>query len=382
MGNNTSTMTYKAISLLLLLLLAACSANEDAPATTPAPRIDGERIIFAPDSYQAKAFVAIQVEQFNKESLRLNGRLVWDEGRTVRMFAPMAGRVVKLLAEAGQTVKAGETLALVSSPEFGQAQAEERRAEADFAVTEKGLGRARELYQHGVIAAKDFQQAEADYARASAEHDRTLARAKQFGAPGSVNQQMPLKAPIGGVVVERNVNPGQEVRPDQAQPGSPALYVISDPSRLWVQLELPEAALAQVRTGMPFMFKGAGIGGEPVGGRIEWIADSLDPATRTTRARGSVTNPSRRLKAEMFVTAELEIDLSEHLRVPATAVILLGDAQYVFVEEGRGHYIRRKIVAIESGLGRMNVREGLAAGERIVTDGVLLLHQTLVSETK
>lgn len=372
----------KPIAFAIILLILAGCGNKPGAVAPPDPVVEGERIVFAAGSPQLKGLVSAAAEPTRSEQLQLNGRLVWDEERTVRVFAPLAGRIVGLRAQPGQTVRAGDTLALVSSPDFGQSQAEERRAVADYGVADKALARARELHQQGIVAARDLQQAEADFARAAAERDRTQARARLYGGQGVVDQQFALRAPLGGVVVERNANPGQEVRPDQAQPGSPALFVISDPTRLWVQLELSEAALAQVGVGMEFVLKGAGIADDGVRGRIEWVADGLDAVTRTTRARGTVANAGRRLKAEMFVTADIEVPQAETLRVPATAVILLGDQQYVFVDEGQGRYVRRPVVAAAAGLGRMRIRSGLAAGERIVTDGALLLQQLLTFAAK
>lgn len=364
----------------LLLALAACSRTE-APAI-PAPKIEGEQISFATDSPQLKGLITAAAEVRDSDTLRINGRLVWDESRTVRIFAPLAGRIERLIAQPGQAVKAGEALALVSSPDFGQAQAEARRADADYGVADQSLKRSRELAAQGVLAGKDLQAAEADFARAAAERERTRARAALYGGHSGVDQKLPLKSPITGTVVERNANPGQEVRPDQAQPGSPALFVVSDPAHLWVQLELGEAALPHIRPGMSFTLRGAGIAADGASGKVEWIADNLDPATRTTRARGSVANPERRLKAEMFVTAELEVHEGRHLRVPATAVILLGDTQYVFVETSPGSFARRKVVAEEAGIGHMRIVSGLEANERVVTDGALLLQQLLSLKTK
>lgn len=362
---------------ILCVFLAACTASAPPPSAGD-PQVTGERVVFPKDSPQLKALQAVPAAVAQDELLTLNARLAWDEGRTVRVFAPLAGRVVHIAAEPGQGVKAGQTLATLSSPDFGQAQAEAARAAADYAVADKALARARELAQGGVIAGKDLQQAEADLARAQAERERTQARARLFGGGERVDQQFPLRAPLAGTVVERNANPGQEVRPDQAQPGAPALFVISDPSRLWVQMELPEAALAGVKPGMEFSLRTPALGDDSVRGRIEWIADSVDPATRTTRARGSVANASRRLKAEMFVGAELKLaQPAGRVHVPSGAVILLGSTQYVFIDEGEGRYRRQTVRAEEAGFGRMRLSEGVAVGDKVVTDGALLLQQIL-----
>lgn len=367
-----------------LPLLAACG-HEAPPPVAAAPKIEGERIVFAADAPQRKALVSAPVDVAKQEALSLSGRVAWDESRTVRVFAPLAGRIARLIAEPGQSVRAGDALAAIASPDFGQTQAELARAQADHAVAEKALSRAKDLFEHGVIAEKDLQQAQADFERARAERDRTLSRAKLYGGGATVDQEFVLRAPIAGIVVERNANPGQEVRPDQAQPGSPPLFVISDPTRLWLQLELPEAALPFVRPGLEFRLRSPALGEEIITGRIEWVADGVDPLTRTTRARATVGNASRRLKAEMYVGADVDVVRGEAPRVPSTAVILLGSTQYAFIDEGEGRYVRRRIVAEEAatmkGMGRMRVLEGIAAGDKVVTDGALLLQQLLATAT-
>lgn len=368
----------RAIAIASLTLLAACG-HETPPPAAVAPKIEGERVIFAAGSPQLGRLKSEPIDMARHNRIKVPGRLAWDEAQTVRVFSPLAGRIQRLLAEPGKPVAAGGPLARIASPDFGQAQAEARGAQAAYAVADKALVRARELHEQGVVAAKDLQSAEADFVRAAAERDRTAARARLWG-DGAVIDGYELRAPIGGLVVERNANPGQEVRPDQNAPGSPALFVISDPTRLWVQLDLPESAIARVVPGTSFKLLAPSLDGEPPVGRIDFVADALDPVSRTTRARGSVANPERRLKAEMFVQAEIEVAGRDMVHVPATAVILLGKSQHVFLDEGNGRFVRRRITAREGDGGVMDVADGLAAGERVVVDGALLLQQFLAGK--
>lgn len=376
-----NTLTVRMFAGLLLPALVACGNPPENPPVQ-SPKIEGERVVFPAGSPQTAVLVSAPVEIQHSEKIRLNGRLAWDETRTVRVFPPVAGRIVRILRQPGEKVRAGDALAIISSPEFGQAQAESRRAEADLALAEKNLIRARELHEHGVIAVKELQTAEADHARAQAERQRTRARERLYGDTSRVDQQFPLRAPIDGIVVERNMNPGQEVRPDQAQPGSPALFVISDPDHLWLQLEVPEAALGAVRSGLPFALAVPGAPGKGFSGSIEHVADFIDPLTRTTKARGVVGNTEQRLKAEMFATAEIEVERGEFIRVPATAVMLFGDKRFVFVDEGAGSYRRQMIEAEETGLGTMRVASGIKPDERVVNDGGLLLRQLMAGSTR
>ena len=154
-------------------------------------------------------------------SVELPARLVWNEAKTQRIYPAFAGRVTGIRADVGQTVKAGSVLANLSSPDFGSAQADTAKAQGDLRLSQKTMQRQRELLEAGIIARKDFEQAEADASRAQAEAQRAVARTSLYGAVGGagVDQQLALRSTVAGVVVERNLNPGQEVRPDEGNGG-------------------------------------------------------------------------------------------------------------------------------------------------------------------
>lgn len=363
-------------ALIFLLLLSACNAPPEPLAVKP-PTINGEEIGFPADSPQLAVLGSQAVTEERTETLRMPARIVWDETRTVRIFAPISGRIVKLLAQPGDAVKAGGALALLASSDIGQAQADARRAATDLALAEKAVARGAELLEHGIIARKDFQIAQADHDRAQAERARTLGNLRLYGASEQVNQEYALRSQIAGVVVERNANAGQEIRPDQGQPGSPALFVVTDPAHLWVQIDAPESALGKLLPGATIHLHTASLGENTLEARIEQVSDFFDPQARTIRIRARVDNRDRLLKAEMYVTAEVDLDLGQFFRVPAKAVFLSGNTQYVFVDEGKGQYRRLAVKAEEAGFGSMRIRTGLAPNARVVTDGGLLLMQLL-----
>jgi cobalt-zinc-cadmium efflux system membrane fusion protein len=308
--------------------------------------------------------------------LRLTGRLVWDENRTVRMYPPFAGRVVQILVKVGERVAKGQTLAKLASPDFGQAQADARRAQSDFALAEKNLNRLRELNAAGVSSRKDLAAAEADYARADAERARAMAKVNLYGAgDDSVDQTFSLASPIDGVIVERNINPGQELRTDLQLANTPAMFVITDPTRLWVQLDAAENQLAALRSGKKIALRTAAWPDEIFSATLDNISDFIDPATRTVKVRGTVENRERKLKGEMFVTAELEEAATADLQVPERALLLAGGSYFVFVEEKPGRYSRQevKVDAVRDGVA--SVSSGVKLGQKVVIEGNLFLHR-------
>jgi cobalt-zinc-cadmium efflux system membrane fusion protein len=351
------------------------------PASAPTgPRVAGDTVTFAPGSPQLAEIVSAPAELRRERLMRFSGRLVWDEDRTVRVFAPFGGRVLEVREHAGDAVKAGQMLALIASPDIGQAQADAARAEQDHALALRNLERVKELAEHEVASQKDLDAARAEAARSAAEQERAAARLKVYGAAEqSVDGRLPLRSPIDGVVVERHLNPGQELRPDAAPPEG--LFVISDPARLWFTLDVSEADAAALRKGAEMRLSPSATGAEPVAGRITYVSDMVDPETRTVKVRGELENPERRLRAEMYVTAELRLPVAAHLAVPASAVFLRGEREYVFVDAGGGKFERRGVRLGDAHAGVQEISQGLAAGEKVVTDGSLLLEK-LIEDAK
>jgi membrane fusion protein, heavy metal efflux system len=364
-------MNPRVFPFLFALLLQGCGPGTQ-PASPPEPQITANSIIYPAADRDHLSLVSKPVLARPIPAVNLNGRITWDEDKTVRIYTPFAGRVARILVQPGDRVKQGQTLAVIASPDFGQAQAEARRADSDLAFAVK------ELEQHGVAARKDLQAAEADYARAEAEQQRTRTRLKLYGASSdSVNQNYALASPLAGVVVEKNINPGQELRPDQMLSNAPALFVITDPSTLWVQLDAAEKDLPQLKLGRGVIVRSPAYRDESFPATITAVSDFLDPATRTIKVRAVLDNEQRKLKGEMFVTAEAEGEDRMQLLVPAKAVFFQGGEHFVFTDEGAGQYVRREVHTGDAQQGSVVIREGLREGQNVVVDGTLMLQQEL-----
>ena len=364
------------LAVAALFILAACGREAvELPASRT--RVDGETIVFA--SADAAPNLATTVARYEPApTVRLNGRLVWDEDHTVRIYSPFAGRVSRIFVQPGAAVHKGQSLAVLGSPEFGQAQAEARRADTDVKLAEGNLQRQKELESHGVAPRKDLQTAEAEYSRARSELERARGRVRLYGGSiSSIDQAFSIASPIAGVVVEKNINPGQELRPDQMSSSAPPLFVVTDPSHLWALLDASEKDLSTIQIGKTVTIRSPVYPDEDFTARIVSISDFLDPATRTLKVRATLDNPQRRLKAEMFVTAELETKQGLRMQVPAKAVFFQGGQHYVFTDEGEGRYVRREVRVGEERDSSVAVLEGLQEGQRVVADDVLMLQQML-----
>ncbi len=365
----------------LVPLLVACHRVPPSPDASP-PQTASDSITLAADSPQLSALTVEPVQTSRPTRVALAGRLVWDEERTVRVFSPFSGIIRKLRVDLNQHVNQGSPLAELQSPDFIQAQSEARKAQSDFRRARQTLERVRDLFDHGASPRKELESAEADFASAQAERDRAEARLQIYGATADIsNTGFFLPSPLEGVLVERNVTPGQEVRPDQMLANAPQymapLFVITDPSHLWIQVDATELDLPHLRPGCGFTFTSHAFPGQSFTGTVATVSEFIDPATRTIKVRGTVDNPRRLLKAEMFVSVSLPGANTEGVSVPAKAVFLQGDKHYVFIERSPGQFVRREVQTGDEQDGQILVLAGVESGQRVVTEGCVLLQQAI-----
>ena len=151
---------------------------------------------------------------------------------------------------------------------------------------------------------------------------------------------------------------------------------MSDPRRLWVVVDANEHDLAALTLGAALTVRSPAGDGRAVPGKVDWIADSLDPVTRMVRVRGRVENPDRLLKAEMFVTVEFMSPApTEGVDVTTSAVFIKGEKSFVYVEDGPGKFTRRSVVSGPQHGLKMVIAQGVRPGERVVIGGSLLLDE-------
>lgn len=359
-------------SCVLFVLISGCTSESEEPSSS-ATSVYGDAVSFADDSPPVSVETAA-VTLANSEPLTLTGRMVWNEDRTVHVFARYGGRVMQIAAKPGDHVKAGQILATLASPEYGSAQADHRKALAARELAQHNLERARDLQEHGVIAIKELQAAEADAAAADAEAARTAQLLSLFGDHGAaIDQHVALRSPIGGEVVARAINPGQELLPDQS---GAAPFVITDMSSLWVELDAREEDLSLLKPGMKLQLQTKAYPNETFEGAVLRTADYVDPVSRTIKVLAQVPNKDHRLKGELFVTATIPTDASQQAEAPATAVVLLGEKHFTFVKEGPS-FVRREVEVGAAHSGKVAILSGVKPGEELVTQGALFLQQTL-----
>jgi membrane fusion protein, heavy metal efflux system len=304
----------------------------------------------------------------------LNGRITYNDNFTARVSSPIAGRIVSLRLQPGDAVKSGDTLLTLDSPELAQAVADLSKAQADETRKRLAFERSTKLYAGEVLPRKDLESVEADLAQARAEAERARLRLRNLAPSGGARENYVLRSPINGIVSERKANPGLEVRPDLADP----LFVITDPTRLWVMIDLPERNLAKVEPGHPVAVEVDAWPGERFPGTIEKVGETVDPATRRIQVRCSLPNPARRLKPEMYARVTLLADEHQRaLRVPNGALITEGLYSHLFVEKSPGVFEKRRVALRLQDRDYSYIASGLNPGERVVASGALLLNSEL-----
>ena len=368
-----------ALSLSLAVFAAACSKSHGETEGGGGGEKPRDFIRYDPN-HAPHDFIKIETVQevSGATSISLPGRVSFDEDHTQRVASPIDGRAVTILVKAGDRVRAGQPLLQLSSPSVGQIQADAQKALSDLSVSEKATERVHKLQAEGAVAEKEVAQSEGDLRKARSDHARATAQLKALGvSPSDPAVNAALRAQIAGVVVERNVLVGQEVRADQGTP----LLTISSLDVVWVMADVYEQDLGLVAEGDAVTIQVPAYPGEKFAGRVGHIGDVVDPATRTVKIRCVVPNRDHRLKPEMFA----KVDVADNGRrkligIATKAVLTDGDKTYVIVAtEGNVFRLHRVDVGPESE-GHIRVLGGLTPGEKIVTEGAIFMKREIENQ--
>jgi cobalt-zinc-cadmium efflux system membrane fusion protein len=291
----------------------------------------------------------------------------------MRIGSSVTGRVMQVFAEVGDRVKAGQSLATLSSPELTNAQLSYLRALSMSSLAERAVERAKALVAADVIGTAELQRREVELSVARAEmraaHDQLRLiglreeTIEKLRTTGAIASEVNIRATRSGIVIERKVSQGQV-----AQPGDP-MFTVADLSNVWVVGALPELDANSVHINQKVDVQVSALGIEKMSGRIVFVSDTVQPDTRTVPIRTEVNNPKFELKPQMLATLTLTGMHSKQLAVPATAVVRENDKDFVFVKVGE-HRFRLTEVTLDPAAGELRpVRKGLDEGTPIVVDG-------------
>jgi cobalt-zinc-cadmium efflux system membrane fusion protein len=356
---------------LLGLSLLACQAQNTEPQHQ-IKALPKNEVILSPDSPKRAYIKEAIVEPVRRPLMDpVTGTLAYDDTRTARVSSPIAGRVTGAIAALGAHVHTGDTLAELDSPELGQAQSDYAGAQADLNLADRAFLRMQELYTNGITPRKDLEQAQDNLSRARSETERARLKLANLGVRnGRTDNRFVLHAPIAGVITERNINPGMEIRTDLTSP----LFVISDLSSLWVQMDVYEKDIGLIHIGAQVLVRVPAYPNEIFTATVSYISQVVQDSTRTVKVRCILPNTDGRLLPAMYAAIEVQSEPNDKaVVVPLTSLFTEGESDWLFVAIGDGLYQKRPVNAGLRLKDRAVILEGLNPGERLVVDGALLL---------
>ncbi|MGC2056731.1 MAG: efflux RND transporter periplasmic adaptor subunit [Candidatus Sulfotelmatobacter sp.] len=370
-----SIRTIAALSVIGLAL-SGCQSSRTNAASSSANNPNNAELFTIPRDQMSHVQVLTIHPTTLTRSLRLTGAVAYNSFRTTPVITQVSGLVSRVVVAPGQKVTQGQPMLYVASPDYSQLRTNYLKAKDAYALAQKAYARAQDLYQHHAIAEQALEQAASAEVQAGGDLAAAQAALKVMGIadPDALVQappsfEVPVKAPIGGLVVEQDVSAGQLI-----QPGSTQCFMISDISSVWVLVNVYQKDLPFVHVGDPVTIQTDSYP-DIFNGRISYVAASLDPTTRTLQARIDTPNRGDKLKKDMYVTATVQAGrIQNAIALPDAAVLRDSENQpFVYVMASPNQFGRRSVTLGESLDGRTEITSGLKSGDQVIGDGSLFL---------
>jgi membrane fusion protein, heavy metal efflux system len=371
-------------ALLLIPLLSGCQRSASSDPAQKASAAANQSVELTGEQLRSVSVQAVGTRPFNLEREAV-GNIDFDQDMTVQVFPQYQGRVLQLMANAGDRVRKDQVLLTIDSPDLVQAESTLIAADAQLKLTNAALERAKGLYAIQGMAQKDYEQAVSDQQSAEAAYKAARDAVRIFGKSDAeidrilerrrIDASMAVPSPISGVIAARNAAPGTFI-----QPGGTAPYTVADVSRKWLLAEMPEGDLPSLRLGQAVDVRVMALPGRLFRGSISNIAESVDPNTRRATVRSVVSDPGDELRAQMFATFVVHVGGPvSSLAVPVDAIVREGDGTMtVWVTVDRRRFTHR---TVHTGLEQnafVQVLEGLRPGELVASTGALFISNAAV----
>jgi cobalt-zinc-cadmium efflux system membrane fusion protein len=373
-----SRLLFSVISVVCLLVVSACGSAEEPAASkivTPPAQVAGP----VADSHPRVETALVEVGSGAHE-LTLVGKVAYGEDRYSRISSPLQGRVLEVRVHLGERVKAGSVLLVLDSQEIALAYSDYVKEDSELQYATRAYDLAKDLYENKALPLKDLKQAENELTKARAEFRRAKARLLSLWVPveelekpldrQKITSRFEMKSPLAGIVVERNVTPGQSIGGDSGQ----VVFTVADLDLLQVVADVYERDLALVRTGQSANVNVEAYPGVNFPATVSSIGDVVDPTSRTIKLRAWVNNTDHRLKPEMFARLHIQVgEATPLLLILREAVLEVDGQQFVYVVEGPDRYVKQSVKVSTISSDYVRVLEGLKPGQRIVTKNAVLI---------
>jgi RND family efflux transporter MFP subunit len=312
--------------------------------------------------------------------LRVPGVVEPNRYKQVAITSLVAGRITQVRGELGQRVNSGQVLATLYSTEFADQQTEYVGLHAELEAHELALTRVQRLASIGAASRQELDMQAAEHARLDAATEAARARLallgvtderfRQLETEHTVTTTVDVRAPIAGVIAERDASVGANI--DPATP----LFTIVDLGTVWVIGDVYERDFQAVRVGSPVIITTSAYPDLALQGKVSYIDPMVQAATRTAKVRVEVPNPGQQLRLGMYVDIAVDRGLTERaVLVPRSAVQTVGATQVVYVASERrpGEFVEREVETVDAGGDRLRVLRGVEAGELVVVEGAFYL---------
>ncbi len=372
---NPNALLMCAVLIAFVLFLTGCEGSGSNASANSKNSSNAELFVIPPQQMSHVQVVTVQPKTLTRV-LRLTGAVAYNAFRTTPVITQVSGPVSRIVVVPGERVHQSQPMLYVSSPDYSQLRTNYLKARDAYALAQKAYARAKDLYEHKAIAEQALEQAASAEVQAGGDLASAQAALKVLGItdPDALVQapptfEVPVKAPIGGEVVEQDVAAGQLI-----QPGSTQCFLISDTSNVWVLVNVYQKDLPYVRVGDTVTIQTDTYPDE-FHGRIAYVAASLDPNTRTLQARIDTNNPGQKLKKDMYVTVSVNAGkIPNAIALPDSAILRDSENQpFVYAETSPNQFGRRSVTIGESLNGQTEVTSGVKPGDQIIGDGSLFV---------
>ncbi|MDF0651768.1 MAG: efflux RND transporter periplasmic adaptor subunit [Nitrospira sp.] len=367
------------------------SASGDA-APKPPVSAPAEGIVRLPSDQVVSA--GIEAHPIVRKEFRTHrdfpGTITPNQHALAEVTTLVRGRVTEVYADLGQQVKGGDLLALLYSGELGIAQSAYLKAAAKLYVAEQSYERAKMLLEEKVIGLAESQRRKGELLSIQAEKREARDRLELYGmsekqirqldGDHSIRSFVPIVAPFDGRVIGRNLTKGEVVETTEK------LFVVADLSEVWVLANIPEKDIPYISGGPTPEDQRVEVlvnayPNQVFHGKITYVGDVLDIATRTMNLRLELPNLDKRLKPEMFATIRVYSEPEPNVLVVAEAAIQRDrERKFVFVQREPSVFEVRDVKLGDSNGREVKVLDGLREGEAVVTKGAFVLKSELLGE--
>jgi membrane fusion protein, heavy metal efflux system len=307
-----------------------------------------------------------------ESEITLTGKISFDEDKVARVF-PLAGGFVRdLNVELGDYVKKGQTMAIIRSPEIAGFTREGVAAESQVRMAEKNAQVATELYKSGNISEVELINSQKELENAKGELARIQAVLDMYGA--GTGSTYPIKSPVSGVIVSKNIALNMELRTEDISP----VFIVGNLDEVWVMANIYESDITKIKEGYDAEVTTISYPDKVFHGKIDKIFNLIDVESKVVKARVTLKNDNFELKPEMFANVKVKYqEPVKKLTIPAEALIFDKSRYFVMVYKSDNDIETREVSVYKDTGNLIYIDSGLKQGEKVMTKFQLLVYDAL-----